>query len=191
MSPWRPAAARIFGAARPAREVRRIAPACGRPCVTRQKTAADAHLTMRFGPVKGDETRGAALRERLIRQRAQALKALPGPPGVFGLQGAGHAARRIAVIEGPDSARPADCVVTRDVPVAAPRPRDAEIGDPSAGLGERRCPAIEDDPGQWPLLATARATLAPPGLFRKGRDVAAWLSLTPRRRWGRDPCGAG
>ena len=72
--------------------------------------------------------------------------------------------------------------VTFDVPVAALRPRDVEIGDPAAGQAERKCPAIEDDPGQWPLIATARATLAPPGLFRKGRDVAAWLGLTPRRR---------
>lgn len=60
VSPWMPAAARISGAARPAREGRRIPPACGKPCVTRQQTAAATRPTMRFWPVKGDETPGAA-----------------------------------------------------------------------------------------------------------------------------------
>lgn len=37
-------------------------------------------------------------------------------------------------------------------------------------------------PGIGPLVATAIATLAPPAdMFRKGRDFAAWLGLTPRQ----------
>ena len=38
-------------------------------------------------------------------------------------------------------------------------------------------------PGVGPLIATAFATLAPdPTTFRRGRDFAAWLGLTPRQR---------
>ena len=37
-------------------------------------------------------------------------------------------------------------------------------------------------PGIVPLIATALAFLAPPpGTFRKSRDFAAWLGLTPRQ----------
>lgn len=37
-------------------------------------------------------------------------------------------------------------------------------------------------PGIGPLIATALAVLAPPpGTFRKARDFAAWLGLTPRQ----------
>ena len=36
--------------------------------------------------------------------------------------------------------------------------------------------------GNGPLVATTIATLAPsPGMFRKGRDFAAWLGITPRQ----------
>ena len=38
-------------------------------------------------------------------------------------------------------------------------------------------------PGVGPLTATAMAALAPPPqTFRRGRDFAAWLGLTPRQR---------
>jgi transposase len=37
-------------------------------------------------------------------------------------------------------------------------------------------------PGIGPLIATALATLAPPPeMFRRGRDFAAWVGLTPRQ----------
>jgi transposase len=37
-------------------------------------------------------------------------------------------------------------------------------------------------PGIGPLIATAIAVLAPPtATFRKARDFAAWLGLTPRQ----------
>lgn len=37
-------------------------------------------------------------------------------------------------------------------------------------------------PGIGPLIATALATLSPPSeMFRRGRDFAAWVGLTPRQ----------
>ena len=78
-------------------EVRLIPPAYVKPFVKRQKNdAADAEAiceaaqrpTMRFVPVKSEETQGAAMvfrvRELLIRQRTQAINALRGHLTEFG-----------------------------------------------------------------------------------------------------------
>ncbi|SDK56518.1 hypothetical protein SAMN04487971_101375 [Paracoccus chinensis] len=100
-------------------EVRLIPPAYVKPFVKRQRNdAADAEAifeaalrpTMRFVPVKIEETQGAAMvfrvRELLIRQRTQAIKALHGHLAEFGQivpQGAASAAGLIAIVEDPDS----------------------------------------------------------------------------------------
>ena len=78
-------------------EVRLIPPAYVKPFVKRQKNdVADAEAiceaalrpTMRFVPVKSEETQGAAMvfrvRELLIRQRTQAINALRGHLAEFG-----------------------------------------------------------------------------------------------------------
>ena len=94
LSRWKPAAAPVSGGreiGKPGHDVRLIPPADAKPFVTRQKNdAADAEAiceaamrpTMRFVPVKSEETRGAAMvfrvRELLIRQRTQAIDALRG-----------------------------------------------------------------------------------------------------------------
>ena len=184
-------------------EVRLIPPAYVKPFVKRQKNdMADAEAiceaatrpTMRFVPVKSEETQGAAMvfriRELLIRQRTQAINALRGHLGEFGQivpQGAGNAARLIAIIEDPDSGLPADAIATLDVLVAALRHLEAEIGKLDAEISRRAkdnevARRLMTIPGIGPLIATAIATLAPlPELFRKGRDFAAWLGLTPRQ----------
>lgn len=72
-------------------DIRLIPPACVKPFVRRQKNdTADAGAiceaatrpTMRFVPVKSEETQGAAMvfrvRELLIRQRTQTINALRG-----------------------------------------------------------------------------------------------------------------
>jgi len=184
-------------------EVRLIPPAYVKPFVKRQKNdMADAEAiceaatrpTMRFVPVKSEETQGAAMvfriRELLIRQRTQAINALRGHLGEFGQivpQGADNAARLIAIIEGPDGGLPADAIATLDVLVAALRHLEAEIGKLDAEISRRAkdnevARRLMTIPGIGPLIATAIATLAPPPeLFRKGRDFAAWLGLTPRQ----------
>ncbi len=96
-------------------EVRLIPPAYVKPFVKRQKNdAADAEAiceaaqrpSMRFVPVKSEETQGAAMvfrvRELLIRQRTQAINALRGHLAEFGAvvpQGAANAARLVALVE--------------------------------------------------------------------------------------------
>jgi transposase len=184
-------------------EVRLIPSAYVKPFVKRQKNdAADAEAiceaaqrpTMRFVPVKNEETQGAAMvfrvRELLIRQRTQAINALRGHLTEFGQivpQGAANAAKLIAIVEEPASGLPADAIGTLKVLVAALTHLEAEIGKLDAEIA-RRAKANEvarrlmTVPGIGPLIATAIAVLAPPPeTFRKARDFAAWLGLVPRQ----------
>ena len=183
--------------------VRRIPPAYVKPFVKRQKNdAADAEAIceaalrpmMRFVPVKSEETQGAArvcrVRELLIRQRTQAIYALRGHLCKFGQvvpQGAANASKLITIVENPESSLPADAVPTLKVLISALAQLEAEIGKLDTEIARR---AKENDlarrlmtvPGIGPLIATAIATLAPPPeTFRKARDFAAWLGLTPRQ----------
>ena len=207
--------------------VRLILPAYVKPFVKRQKNdAADAEAiceaalrpTMRFVPVKSEETQGAAMvfrvRELLIRQRTQAINALRGHLSEFGQvvpQGAANASKLIAIVEDPTSGLPADAIPTLKTLIAALAHMEAEIKELVVEVARR---AKENDvarrlmtvPGIGPLIATAIATLAPPPeTFRKGRDFAAWLGSgshhdnippaansgsEPRRRWANGPCGA-
>lgn len=184
-------------------EVRLIPPAYVKPFVKRQKNdAADAEAiceaalrpNMRFVPVKSEATQGAAMvfrvRELLIRQRTQAINALRGHLGEFGQivpQGAANAARLIAIVEDPESGLPADAVPTLKVLIAALAHMKTEIGKLDAEIARRAkgnevARRLMTVPGIGPLIATAIATLAPPPeTFRKGRDFAAWLGLTPRQ----------
>ncbi len=184
-------------------EVRLIPPAYVKPFVKRQKNdAADAEAiceaalrpTMRFVPVKSEEAQGAAMvfrvRELLIRQRTQAINALRGHLSEFGQvvpQGAANAPKLIAIVDDPESGLPADAVPTLKVLITALTQLEAEIVKLDAEIARR---AKENDvarrlmtvPGIGPLIATAIATLAPPPeTFRKARDFAAWLGLTPRQ----------
>ncbi len=184
-------------------EVRLIPPAYVKPFVKRQKNdMADAEAiceaamrpTMRFVPVKSEETQGAAMvfrvRELLIRQRTQAINALRGHLTELGQivpQGAANAARLIAIVEDPDGALPADAVSTLKALIAALTHLEADIRKLDAEIARR---AKENDvarrlmtvPGIGPLIATAIAVLAPPPeTFRKARDFAAWLGLVPRQ----------
>jgi len=184
-------------------EVRLIPPAYVRPFVKRQKNdAADAEAiceaaqrpTMRFVPVTGEVAQGAAMafrvRELLIRQRAHGINALRGHLTEFGLvvpQGTANAARLIALVEDPDSGRPAEAIATLTVLVTALAHLEEEIGQLDGEIARR---AKENElarrlmtvPGIGPVIATAIAVLAPPAqTFPRGRDVAAWLGLTPRQ----------
>jgi transposase len=164
--------------------------------------------TMRFVPVKSEETQGAAMafrvRELLIRQRTQAINALRGHLTEFGMivpQGAANALRLVAILDDPDSGLPADAVVTLKVLVGALIHLETEIGKPDAEIARRArknevARRLMTVPGIGPLIATAIAVLAPPPeTFRKARDLCAgkmvhrtvfrsrspWLGLTPRQ----------
>lgn len=174
-----------------------------KPFVRRQKNdAADAEAiceaaqrpNVRFVPVKSEETQGAAavfrVRELLIRQRTQTINALRGHLTEFGEvfpQGAASMRRLITVIEEPGSDLPEAARATLQVLVDVLRHLDEPIAELDAEIARR---ARQDEvarrlmtiPGIGPLIATALATLAPPPEhFRRARDFAAWLGLTPRQ----------
>lgn len=184
-------------------EVRLIPPAYVKPFLKRQKNdMADAEAiceaaqrpTMRFVAVKSEETQGAGavfrVRELLIRQRTQAINALRGHLAEFGEvvpQGATNARRLIALVEARDTGLPETMRATLRVLVAVLVQLEERIAELDAEIA---CRARENEtarrlmtiPGIGPLIARALATLAsPPEMFRRGRDFAAWLGLTPRQ----------
>jgi len=184
-------------------EVRLIPPAYVKPFVKRQKNdAADAEAiceaaqrpTMRFVQPKSAEAQAAAVvfrtRDLLVRQRTQLINALRGHLGEFGFvvrQGPGHVGKLIALVEDSSSDLPPDARSILAVMAETFQTIQSKImlldreiasrakADPTA----RRLMTI---PGIGPVAATALVALAPdPSTFRRGRDFAAWLGLTPRQ----------
>ncbi len=185
-------------------EVKLIAPKYVKPFVKRQKNdAADAEAiceaamrpTMRFVTVKSETTQASALvfrtRDILVRQRTQIRNAVRGHLTEYGLvvpQGAGHFKKLVALLEDPASPIPEEVrsilsLLTQTVTgleekiskldkEIARRTREDEVA--------RRLMTI---PGVGPITATAIAALAPPATsFKKGRDFAAWVGLTPLQK---------
>lgn len=183
--------------------VRLMPPAYVKPYVKRNKTdAADAEAiceavtrpTMRFVPVKSPEEQAAGMvlktRELLVRQRSQtanALRAHMAELGIIAATGMTSIAKLVAILRDdqdrrlPASARAAllemadqierltDRIETLDTKIAA-----AVKADDAA----RRLTTI---PGVGPIIAaTVRATVQDPAAFRTGRDLAAWIGITPR-----------
>lgn len=165
---------------KPGHEVRLIPPVYVKPFVKREKNdAADAEAiceaaqrpTMRFVPVKSEETQGAAMvfriRELLIRQRAQAINALRGHLTEFGQivpQGAANAVRLIAIVEAHDSGLPDDAIGTLKVLVAALAHLEVEIGKLDAEIARR---AKENEVARIVWALTARG-----GVYQSPAAVA-------------------
>lgn len=185
-------------------EVRLIAPAYVKPFVKRQKNdMADAEAiceaaqrpTMRFVPVKSEAMQASALvfrtRDLLVRQRTQLINALRGHMTEFGMvvaQGPMHVAKLVALVEGPDSALLETARIVLGILIAELRALDERVLKLDAEIARR---AKEDPtakrlmtiPGIGAITATALIALAPSAAtFRRGRDFAAWLGLTPIQR---------
>jgi transposase len=184
-------------------EVRLIAPAYVKPFVKRGKSdAIDAEAiceavqrpTMRFVAVKSVERQAGALvfrtRDLLVRQRTQAINALRSHLAEFGMiapRGPAHIAALAARLGEPGEKLPVEARVMLEVLADTIAALDGRIAQLDGEISRR---AKEDDvakrlmtiPGVGPITATAMAALAPPpDLFRRGRDFAAWLGLTPQQ----------
>jgi transposase len=184
-------------------EVRLIAPIYVKPFVKRNKNdAADAEAiaeaasrpTMRFVAVKSVEKQAAGLafktRDLLVRQRTQTINAIRGHMAEYGVvapNGPVHVARLAAAIQDPESGLPASILgvcrlllehivaLTEQIELLERELRERARADETA----RRLMTI---PGIGVICATAMEALAPPPQsFRKGRDFAAWLGLTPKQ----------
>lgn len=184
-------------------EVRLIPPAYVRPFVKRQKSdMADAEAiceaaqrpTMRFVAVKSESSQAAAVifrtRDLLVRQRTQLINALRGHLGEFGLvvpQGVSQAARLIAMVADPEAPLPEAARSALRALVSTLEGLEVEIRLLEAEItrrakGDEVARRLMTIPGVGPLIATALVALAPPPqTFRRGRDFAAWLGLTPRQ----------
>ena len=126
-----------------------------------------------------------------MRQRTQNINALRGHLAEYGLitgQGIGQVSKLIDMIESPvcelpGAARAMLRVLSGIIAVLESQVKllDQEIARRARTEDvPRRLMTI---PGIGPITATALAALAPPPeVFRKGRDFAAWLGLTPLQK---------
>uniref|UniRef100_UPI003A949FCC IS110 family transposase n=1 Tax=Hoeflea sp. TaxID=1940281 RepID=UPI003A949FCC len=183
--------------------VRLMPPAYVKAYVKRNKTdAADAEAiceavtrpTMRFVPIKSPEDQAAGMvlktRELFIRQRSQtanAMRAHLAELGIIAATGMTSIAKLVAILRDDDDAR---------LPSAA-RATLLEMAEQIEGLTARIevlntkiMAAVKADetarrltsiPGVGPIIAaTVRAVIQDPAAFRTGRDLAAWIGITPR-----------
>jgi transposase len=127
----------------------------------------------------------------LVRQRTQHINAIRGQLTEHGLvvgKGPAHLPRLVALTEAEACGLPATARAMIDVLVDMVDLLDERIARLDQEIRRR---AREEDmpsrlmtiPGIGPITATALAALAPPAeAFRKGRDFAAWVGLTPLQR---------
>ena len=184
-------------------EVRLIPPAYVKPFVKRQKNdMADAEAiceaaqrpTMRFVQPKSAEAQGAAVvfrtRDLLVRQRTQLINALRGHLAEFGYvvrQGVGHVSKLTELVSDPASDIPADARPVLAVLADSLQAIQSKIAQLDREIAARAkadptAKRLMTIPGIGPVAATALVALAPAAsTFRRGRDFAAWLGLTPRQ----------
>jgi transposase len=182
--------------------VKMMPPAYVKPYVKRNKTdAADAEAiceavtrpTMRFVPIKTVEQQAAGMvlktREVLVRQRVQLTNALRGhlaELGVVAPKGMTSIGKLIEVLDDrqdssiPDVARPALQELAAQIQTLTARVERLDqdlVASVKADTDARRLTSI---PGVGPIIAaTVRAVVPDPAGFRRGRDFAAWVGLTP------------
>src|SRR5690606_17981178 len=108
--------------------------------------------------------------------------------GLVAAQGLFHVAKLIAAIETKDAAIPEAARPILSLLVEQLRALDDRVAALDREIARR---AREDTeakrlmtiPGIGPITATALAALAPSAsIFKRGRDFAAWLGLTPLQR---------
>ena len=184
--------------------VRLIPPAYVKPFVKRQKNdAADAEAiceaaqrpTMRFVAVKDEVQQASSVvfraRDVLVRQRTQCINALRGHLTEYGYvvaKGATHVPTLIDQIEDPNCQLPDGARVIFKVLTATLTSLEESIAVLDAEISRRSkedpvARRLTTIPGVGPITATAIVALAPPGeTFRRGRDFAAWLGLTPLQK---------
>lgn len=195
-------------------EVRMMPPAYVKPYVRRQKNdAADAEAiceavsrpTMRFVPVKSPDRQGVLMlhrtRELLVRQRTMLINAIRGHCAEFGMiapQGARRADELIEQVRQaeanvlPDLARGALLTLAGQLEALAVQIHALERRLLAWHRQDRDSQRLATIPGVGLISATALAASVPdPGLFRSGREFAAFLGLVPRQNssGGKDRLG--
>jgi len=183
--------------------VRLIAPIYVKPFVKRQKNDANdaeaiaeaaSRPTMRFVTVKSREQQSRAIvfrtRDLLVRQRTQLINALRGHLAEFGIvapQGA-VSVRKLAValdIQGdalPEPVREVGKIYLDQIETSNLRIAELEKQVRRSAAESDVATRLQTMPGVGPITAMAFEAFAPAmETFKRGRDLAAWLGLTPRQ----------
>lgn len=193
--------------------VRLMPPAYVKPYVKRGKNdAADAEAiceavtrpTMRFVPIKSADQQSVLMlhrtRDLLIRQRTMLSNALRGHLAEFGIvarQGVAGTGVLLEMIENeheliPPLAREALLAVVGQFRDVQARIGSLEVQIHSWHRSNEASRRLESIPGIGPIIASAlAATVADPGAFSSGRQLAAWIGLVPRQNssGGKDRLG--
>jgi transposase len=185
-------------------EVRLMPPQYVKAYVKRNKNdAADAEAiceavsrpAMRFVPVKTAEQQGVLMmhraRDLLVRQRTMLVNALRGHLAEFGLvgaQGLHKVAALVTIIKNgtdervPEIARQILTVIAGQIEEVEARVAALEAQILAWHKSNPVSQRLATIPGIGPIIATAiTATVPDPGVFRSGREFAAWLGLVPRQ----------
>ena len=195
-------------------EVVLIPPAYIKPYVKRGKNdavdaaaicEAMARPDMRFVPVKSADDQAVLMlhksRELLIKQRTMSVNALRGHLAEFGLvvaKGIGRVDELLALAQA-DARLPqiAKATVTELAQHLEGLDQSIDAIDDDIARAHRKNPKsclIDQVPGIGTLIASVVAASAPdPGVFKSGRDFAAWLGLTTPRQHssgGKEKLGA-
>lgn len=195
-------------------QVRLMPPSYVKAYLRRQKNdAADAEAiceavtrpTMRFVPVKSAERQGVLVlhrtRELLVRQRTMLINAIRGHCAEFGIiapQGARRASelveqiRQAQAAELPELARSALLRLADQLAALAAEIHGLERRLLAWHRQDQASQRLATIPGIGIITATAlAAAVTDPGLFRSGREFAAFLGLVPRQNssGGKDRLG--
>lgn len=195
-------------------QVRLMPPSYVKAYLRRQKNdAADAEAiceavtrpTMRFVPVKSAERQGVLVlhrtRELLVRQRTMLINAIRGHCAEFGIiapQGARRASelveqiRQAQAAELPELARSALLRLADQLDALAAEIHGLERRLLAWHRQDQASQRLATIPGIGIITATAlAAAVTDPGLFRSGREFAAFLGLVPRQNssGGKDRLG--
>jgi transposase len=195
-------------------DVRLMPPSYVKAYLRRQKNdAADAEAiceavtrpSMRFVPIKSAERQGVLVlhrtRELLVRQRTMLINAIRGHCAEFGMiapQGARRSADLIAQVRSadasqlPDLARSALLMLAAQLAALAGQIHALERQLMVWHRQDEASQRLTTTPGVGIITATAlAASVTDPGLFRSGREFAAFLGLVPRQNssGGKDRLG--
>lgn len=185
-------------------EVRMMPAHYVKPYVKRNKTdgrdaeaicEAMSRPSMRFVPVKGEQAQAELALHRtrglLVRQRTMVSNALRAGLAEFGIVAAqgnkGLRALMQQLVEKPN-AIPEAAHVALSLLAVQWENLDGAVRDLEARIvrnarAEATARRLMDIPGVGPMAASQSVAKVPdPGMFRSGRDFAAWLGLTPRER---------
>jgi transposase len=183
--------------------VRMMPPTYVKAYVKRNKTdAADAEAiceavsrpTMRFVPIKTPDEQAACMvlrtRELFVRQRSQtanAMRAHTAELGIIAAAGMTSIAKLILILRDvedtrlPAAARAALLEMAEQIEMLTARIEKLDSKIVATVKADETARRLTSIPGVGPIIAaTVRATIQDPAAFRTGRDLAAWIGITPR-----------